>query len=203
MRYHGDTQACEDLRGQAQQVMLILENMMRLRKLDQHLIRFTPYDGALIVARKFFGTKIIDIYVNQPPPDDSIPGKVICLCNCNFSVGWIMEVPQGSNINDAQLYTVMACNNRGTSYKRYENVLASDWTNYAVGDRVIMIPYNSMAYLCCTDPAGGVDRVRGCTPSVSGEETVSQAWRTTYRIVPICALMTPMKVDARRFHTNG
>ena len=200
---HGNREECDRLRGQAQRVMLILENIMHLNGWDQYSISFTPYDGSLIVAHKFFGNRTVDIYAGRSIPQEAIPTEKICICNCNFSVGWIFEIQVGETINSAQLYTVMACNNDGRSYIRYENVLASDWTEYEIGDRIVMVPYNSMAFLCCTDPTGGDDRVRGCRPKVSTETTDSDDWRTTYRIIPMCSLMIPKEVDSWRFNTRG
>ena len=63
-RYHPPCVEGEALKGQANRVMLILENMMR-SGLDQHMIRFVPYDGAVIVARKIFGRRTVDIYTGK------------------------------------------------------------------------------------------------------------------------------------------
>ena len=202
--YHGDRQQCDALRGQANRVMHILETIMSTGNLQQNLIRFVPYDGALIVAHKYFGTRVIDIYagVHPPIPTEQLPR--ICICNCNLSFGWILEV-QIDLIGSAQLYTVMACNYDGTAYVPYEDVLASDFTVYEVGQKVLMVPYKEMAYLCCTDKTGGGDKVRGCTPYNIDDSIVKSdsTWRTNYRILPWCALTVPVDLLPSEWNTNG
>jgi hypothetical protein len=125
----------------------------------------------------------------------------ICLCNCNFSIGWILEV-QEDTISGAPLYTVMACNSKGTVFAPYKDILASDWTLYDVGQRVAMVPYYTMSYLCCSDKSGG-GGPRGCKPVVSEDEKTDESWRTTYRIIPLCTLKIPLKVEKERWNPNG
>lgn len=201
-RLHGSRQACEALMGQARRVMLILENMMRLNGNKQQEIRFVPYDGAMIIARQFFGTRVIDIFAGSLPPPPLLAPEKVCLCNCNFSVGWILE-EQVEMVNGSQLYTVAACNNKGKVYIPYTDVLASDFSPYEVGQRVIMIPYNTMAYLCCTDKTGGESQLRGCSPLVSEDSIDSESWRTAYRILPWCAVRVPKKMLKGKWNHNG
>lgn len=201
--YHGDHTTCEALKGHANRAMIILENMMNLGGLDQHVIKFTPYNGSLIVARKFFGVRVVDIYTDVPTQEQTKPQQKMCICNCNFSVGWIFDINEGDGINGAVLYTVMACNTNGEHYKKYENILSSDWTEYDIGDCVVMIPYNQMAYLCCTDKTGGENEIRGCSPLENIESISSDEWRTTYRIIPICQINIPLKIEKGRINTNG
>mgnify|MGYP001263533022 CR=1 FL=1 len=201
-RHHGDFAECKRLKGDADRVMIILESMMRLSGLKSQTIRFAPYDGSLIVARKFFGTRIVDIYASVPAPKQEAPEPQICLCNCNFSIGWVLEVQEYDTINKAQLYKVMACNNLGRVFVPYENVLCSDWTPREVGERVVMIPYNQMAYLCCTNKRGS-GGPRGCSPTVSGYDKTEDEWRTTYRIIPVCSLTIPKLVEKHRWNPNG
>lgn len=198
-RPHGNREECEKLRGHGRRLMIVLESIMAAGKTKNQTIRLTPYDGALIVAHKFFGQRIVDIYVGVPLPTPPVEKEQICLCNCNLSVGWILEV-QPELVGQAHLYTVMACNHLGRSYIPYYNVLASDFTPYEVGQRVIMIPYNEMAFLCCTDKTGGMDKVRGCSPMINTEELSSDDWRTTYRILPWCMITVPLKIQKGRWN---
>ena len=201
-RPHGDKSECAKLRGQASRVMVVLESMMAVGGDDTGKISFTPYDGSLIVARKFFGQRIVDIYAGGQIPEPPNPTPLICICNCNLSLGWILEV-QTDTVNGAPLYTVMACNSDGRSYIQYRDILASDWSKYVEGQPVLMVPYQSMAYLCCTDKTGGASLVRGCSPLVSAEEIESSDWRTTYRILPWCAVAAPNRLDPSRWNTNA
>lgn len=200
--FHGDRQEGESLRGQARRVVTVLDNMMRTGVMENQILRFSPYDGAVITAHKFFGQTVVDIYVGVPTPEVVEPEYKICPCNCNLSLGWVLEV-QLETIDSAPLYTVMACNKDGNAYIPYKDILASDWTMYEVGQPVLLIPYNSMSYLCCTDKTGGENAIRGCSPLVSTESTSSDNWRTTYRILPWCAVGIPKKLDPSRWKTNG
>lgn len=201
-RIHGDRMKCDALRGQARRVSHILDNMVRLGDLKQQEFRFVPYDGAVIIARHFFGKRIIDIYAGGGVPLPPQPEVQLCVCNCNFSVGWVLEV-QAETIQGAPLYTIMACNYDGTAYMPYENVLASDYTPYEVGQKIIMIPYNHMTYLCCTDKTGGEEKVRGCTPLAQTVDTTSDEWRSIYRILPWCAIKVPMQLNPSEWNHRG
>lgn len=198
-RHHGDRTECAKLIGQSNKVMVVLESMMAAGGDQNQKISFIPYDGALIVARKFFGQRIVDIYAGGDHPKEPTPTPSICLCNCKISLGWIMEV-QMDTVNGAPLYTVMACNNNGRSYIPYRDILASDWTKYVDGQPVLMVPYNAMAYLCCSMHTG---IPRGCTPTESEYTNDNEAWRTTYRILPWCAVGIPKRVDQSRWNPNG
>ena len=116
----------------------------------------------------------------------------ICVCNCNFSTGFVIEVtgtldddPDGPN-----LYSVAACNNE-KYYVLYENILASDFTIYEPGDKVVLIPYNASNYSCCT----GQNTATGCQPVKSEFDITSDSWRTTYRIIPWCSAIIPKWVE--------
>lgn len=198
-RPHGDKSECAKLRGQASRVMVVLESMMAVGGDDTGKISFTPYDGSLIVARKFFGQRIVDIYAGGQIPEPPNPTPLICICNCNLSLGWILEV-QTDTVNGAPLYTVMACNSDGRSYIPYRDILASDWSKYVEGQPVLMVPYNAMSYLCCSTPLG---IPRGCKPMESEYTADNQSWRTTYRILPWCAVNIPKRVDQSRWNPNG
>lgn len=200
-KYHPDTDEGRRLKGQGKRIMIILESMMNSDKSENQTIKFCPYDGSLIVAHKFFGQRVVDIYTQIKPQPMSEDEKPICLCNCNFSIGWVLEL-QAETINGAPLYTVMACNNKGTAFVPYKDVLASDWTPYVVGDQIAMVPYYAMSFICCVDKTGA-GGPRGCKPTVSTVTTDQDEWRTAYRIVPLCTSSMPMKVEKGRWNPNG
>lgn len=101
-----------------------------------------------------------------------------CFCNCNFTAGTIMKVQEGEFIwKYAQLYTVEACNLKD-KYVMFENVLATDFTQYIEGEKVILKAYNLQAHNC---PSGVAF---GCAPILSEYERQDDQWRTILRIVP-------------------
>lgn len=193
--YFGKRMDCDALRGQGRRILGILETIMATGNQKQNLIRFIPYPGAIIIAREFFGTRIVDIYAGVEPPLLPQPIQRICICNCNLSMGWIIEV-QSNTLDDVPLYNVMACNNDGTAYIPYPDTLASDFTKYVEGQKVLLLAYKEMAYICCTNKTGGENKVRGCTPYKVNDGLVKDDddWRTIYRILPWCALNVPLDV---------
>lgn len=184
----GPRQECEALRGQARRVMFILDTMMRLSGAEQQVIKFIPYDGALIVAQKYFGTRVLHIYTGAVVQKEKENPEKECICTCNFSTGYIFDVPQNDRIGDAQIYSVMACVGQ-QRYRLFSDILASDFTLYEVAQKVILIPYNEMEYLCCATDRKGSST--GCAPSPSTLSRSDEDWRTTYRIIPWCGFKIP------------
>lgn len=89
--FHGDRQRCEALYGQARRVSSILDRLMALGGQEQHAIKFVPYPGALIVARKFFGTRIVDVYAGEGARRaQRIIEDIACLCLPFFSMGVVV-----------------------------------------------------------------------------------------------------------------
>lgn len=195
IRYIYDRTSVEShaLIGNANRVMLILQNMMRLNKWDQYSITMEPYPGALIKCSQRFGKGTIEIVtgITGDMQDDQLRH---CLCNCNFTVGWILRLQSETVQGDAQMYTVMACQG-ARKYTMVENVLASDFTEYTVGFPVVLIPYNSMAFLCC---AGGGGVPTGCSKVDSQYGLDSDLWRASLRIIPWCAIGLPKWLPGAR-----
>lgn len=184
--FDGASDECYRRIGFARRVMFVLENMMKQRRLDQHVVRVLTGDGALVTCSKVFGTKTTTISVGEQylPP---LPVEYRCLCGCNYTEGWIFEVkPDPLEGDGSTLYKVMACHNE-VRYVLVDNVLASDFTPYEIGWPVLLIPYNNMSYLCCTEPTGAT----GCRSVESAELIESEDWRTTFRIIPWCAIRVP------------
>lgn len=187
--FNGDDSECFLHLGNARRVMHILENRMELGGLDQLSMRVYPRDDVEIKCSKMFGQKTIEITVGRKVEEVKPPMRE-CLCGCNFTTGWVMEVqPDQLEDDGSTLYTVAACF-KGERYIVVKDVLASDHTQYDTGWPVLMIPYIGMSFLCCsaTDGSGGST---GCRPMKSTELITSDNWRTTYRIVPWCALAVP------------
>lgn len=111
--------------------------------------------------------------------------QVICLCNCNFSFGIIVEEQTDKLSGDGStLYTVLVCHNK-TGYVVVKDALASDFSKYIVGQKVLVMPYNEMLYTCCNKAYTAT----GCMPVKSEELIDDDAWRTTVRILPWCAFV--------------
>lgn len=187
-RYDGDLIACDALRGNGARVMSILENLMSFRHLDQYNMTLIPYPGASIHASKAFGLRVVTINAGVAPAPVEPAVKRSCLCNCNFTVGWVFKVQEEMLEEVIPLYTVMACQNE-KKYVLVENVLASDWTIYAEFMPVVMVPYYQMAFLCCS---GDKSRATGCKKQDHYENNINNdIWRTSLRIVPWCAVGLP------------
>lgn len=201
--FRGDRQKGEALVGRAKQVMLILENMMRLGRLKQHSIRVSPYPGALIICSDRFGRKTIEIITPVGGIPQGEQPKRFCLCNCNFSVGFIMAIREEELDDIIPLYDVIICQG-SDRYKIIEKVLASDFTRYEEGQAVLVIPYYNMGYLCCT---GGDGMATGCKVdnSLAGEDGTpveDEDWRSTIRIIPWCGFTLP-KWTNKKLKNNG
>lgn len=106
-----------------------------------------------------------------------------CFCNCNFAIGQVREI---TDIDGLSYLTVSSC--REDRYALYENILSSDFTPWEVDDVVIIMAYNSMLFDC---DKGNTDAI-GCKPVIDETNTVgAEAWRTTFRVLPLCALTQP------------
>lgn len=187
-RYDGEHIACDALRGQGAKVMRILENLMSFRHLDQYNITLIPYPGASIHASKVFGQRVVTITAGGAPVPVEPSVKRSCLCNCNFTVGWVFKVQEEMLEEVIPLYTVMACHGENR-YVLVENVLASDWTIYAEFMPVVMVPYYMMSFLCCSGEQTGAS---GCSHLVDAKDPFyNEDWRTSLRIVPWCGVGLP------------
>jgi len=76
----GDPEAGKALIGTGHRQMAILENLMRFQGLEQYSIKMSPYPGAVIVCRKVFGLRTIEIATGarrmQEEPVRFIYGKI-------------------------------------------------------------------------------------------------------------------------------
>ena len=188
----GDREAGKALIGDGHRQMAILENLMSFNDLDQYSIKMSPYPGAMITCKKVFGLRTIEIVTGVPGGKERKDGQM-CLCNCNFTVGFIAALGEKLDDRGAQLYDVIACFRKKT-YRMYRDVLASDFTKYEVGQKVLLIPYYQMSFLCCQEESVAT----GCVPRKSDDDISEDAWRSTLRIVPWHAERLPkyIKVQA-------
>jgi hypothetical protein len=90
--FRGDRDRCEALIGRAKQAMLILENMMRLRGLQQLAMQFEPYPGALIKCSKVFGMRTVEIIAGEPCRSTRTVQTRECFCFPHFSFGVVKVV---------------------------------------------------------------------------------------------------------------
>lgn len=182
-------QESQALVGTARRAMMILESLMAFQGLEQYSYSIEPYPGALIICSKVFGSRQIRILTGGKRRKVRLPQEE-CICTCNFTTGFIFEVEadnldkDGANVTP--LYTVLACIGK-RAYRIFEHTLASDFTKYEEGQKVVLIPYQGMSYLCCGTPAGPT----GCRPQKSEVDISHDDWRTTYRIIPWCGLKIP------------
>ncbi len=186
----GDYQECLRLRGRANQILAILEQRMRLGNLKQLSMIVDIPTGGTIKCSNIFGARTIEIAL--PGYGGAMPIETVeCICNCNFAEGYILELQEELLDDLVQLYTVMAC--VGDRYAMFRNVLASDFTLYEIGQKIMLIPYFGMSFLCCT----GMFVSTGCSPKVSDFDLDHDDWRTSHRIIPWCALTIPKWVKRR------
>ena len=182
----GDYQDCLRLRGRANQIMAVLEQRMRLGNLKQLSMVVDLPNVGTIKCSNIFGQRIIEVWL-PGINEEQVTETKICICNCNFTTGWIVSV-QEETIDGAPLYTVMACQG-GTRYTLVENVLASDWTVYEVMSPVVLVPYYNMSFLCCL---GNREAPTGCNKLDYADGGIeSDDWRASLRIVPWCGVGLP------------
>jgi len=138
-----------------------------------------------------------------------------CPCNCNMSIGSVIgAVLSGTadtlyetvGLTEAPyyIYSVEVCQ-QGKSYVVFENIIGTDFTPWEVGQKVIVMAYNAFMFSCCTPerlllPGFEYFQATGCegipdTGFIATDENPSPAeimddwdWRTSYRILPLCAL---------------
>ena len=140
--------------------------------------------GIVITTHQHFGLRQVNIHV-EPRRGGEEEIQVICLCNCNFSFGIVTEEQADKLSSDGStLYTVLVCYNK-TGYVVVKDALASDFSKYIVGQKVLVMPYNEMLYTCCNKAYTAT----GCMPVKSEELITADAWRSTVRILPWCAFV--------------
>ena len=178
----GDKELAKTFIGKANSIMQSLEESMTYRDLKQDHRYFEPFPGALIKCSVVYGLRTIYIIIPTRVGKKFREG-LECFCNCNFTVGKVIEqtgtLDNKTGYGEIFVYSVVACFNK-RQYKFYENCMASDFTEYINGQKVVLIAYNEASYTCCTLPSGST----ACNPVVSELDISHDDWRTTYRILP-------------------
>lgn len=192
---HGPRAAASRHEHHGTRLMAILERFMSFQRLHQCTMRKEIEPGVIVEASKIFGLRRIDIYVGgeKGPKYKEV---VECPCNCDFALGWIVEVCDEWLDDEFQLYNVAVC----FAKRRYvlrENILASDFTRYVEGQKVLLVPYNLALFQCCTGNNGSGVVATGCSPVLSLDEMNAEGWRTIMRIIPWCAVAVPKWIKRR------
>lgn len=187
---HGNMYRARQQEHHGVRLMSILERFMDFQGLKQCSMRKEIEPGLVVEASKVFGLRRIDVYVGGEPIKKR--REVIeCLCNCDFSFGFIVAVNTELLDDEFQLYTVAACYQHN-KFVVYENILASDFSKYTNGQKVVLVPYNQSVFACCSSN----DIVStGCSPVVSKGLISNPDWRSTMRIIPWCASMLPKWIN--------
>ena len=182
--FSGDESAAKSLLRLARKEMDKTTVSMGFQGLQQlkRVVDVAP--GITITTHQHFGIRRVNIHV-EPKRGGDERVQFICLCNCNFSFGIIVEEQTDKLSGDGStLYTVLVCHNK-TGYVVVKDALASDFSKYIVGQKVLVMPYNEMLYTCCNKTYTAT----GCMPVKSEELIDDDAWRATVRILPWCAFV--------------
>lgn len=182
--FSGDESAAKTLIRLGGKEMDKTTSLMKFQGLQQlkRVVDVAP--GVIIITHQHFGTRRVNIHV-EPKRGGDERVQFICLCNCNFSFGIIVEEQTDKLSGDGStLYTVLVCHNK-TGYVVVKDALASDFSKYIVGQKVLVMPYNEMLYTCCNKTYTAT----GCMPVKSEELIDDDAWRATVRILPWCAFV--------------
>lgn len=177
--YSGNAVIAKSLCSLASSKMAQMEHSMSFQQITQLKVVHDIAPGITIITQKYPGYRHASIHV-EPSGEGSQPVKVICLCNCNFTFGIIVKEQEEPLSRDgSKLYTVLACHNK-MGYVIEKNVLATDFSEYLPGQKVLLIPYNEMQFNCCNK----LYIATGCQPKRSELDIEEEDWRTTLRILP-------------------
>lgn len=185
--------------GRGYKEMRILEEAMSFRGLKIGERKVEPHEGVLILCTVTYGLRVIEIVAGGGRGRREWYDRS-CLCNCNFSLGFIHSICD-EELLGSTLYNVLACSGK-KRYVLHRRVLASDFTPYVQGQKVLLVPYSRMNFLCCStsgpSPAGSMV-ASGCRPMDSRRDDIeSEDWRTVYRIIPWCAVQLPKFIKVRK-----
>ena len=177
--YSGNKSAARALTRVALAEMDKTERLMEFQGLQlwSRIVDFAP--GVVITTSKCFGIRTVNIDVAQAGGGE---GQIenICLCNCNFAFGVIIEEQADPLEKDgSKLYTALVCRNK-RGYVVEKDLLATDFSPYLPGQKVLLIPYNEALFRCCEN----LYLPTGCKPIKSEIDIAADDWRTTMRIVP-------------------
>lgn len=146
--------------------------------------------GEVIRLCASFNTSVIEIFSESSGIGEgavTLENAQICYCNCNISYGRIVKDDKELMYGYIPVYDIEACY-RKEMYVFYENILASDFSRYVLGQPVIVMAYNMSLFNCCfLEDEPVISNVpTGCDPLVQSLGIDIEAFRTTYRILPLC-----------------
>ena len=146
-----------------------------------------------------------------------------CFCNCNMAIGVVTSaIYTGTPRTIYEAYGLreapfLVCSVDVCQQERlfvgFENIIGSDFTPWQVGQQVIVMAYNRFLFGCCLESVemigpeyaifsatgclGEVDTTRYLNPTHPeyGVNIDDHDWRTTFRIIPFCALDVPLKME--------
>jgi hypothetical protein len=148
----GNHAECLRLRGEANRLMFVLEDIMQLRGLDQYSIMIEPYVGATIECSKIFGRRTIRISAGSRKITYEKKTGVECFCAPHFAFAIITGVtPLDPDPEDPvavaahhellihgmkYLYTADVCTGKG--FVTVEDIVSAGWERYYVGQFVLV-----------------------------------------------------------------
>lgn len=177
-----DDVVSKSLIGFGRKRLNVLIRDMGYQKLRSHSNTIMLPNGYRINANSSYGVNKVTIL---PPtgPRRRVQVEYECFCNCNFAIGQITEIRAEGPLNYLE---VRSC--QKDKYTLFENILGSDFTPWRVDDVVIVMAYNAMLFDCDKNNSDAT----GCFPVKDiVNEVGDSAWRTTLRVLPICALTQP------------
>ena len=189
---HGNMYRARQQEHHGVRLITILERFMDFQGLKQCSMRKEIEPGLVVEASKVFGLRRIDVYVGGEPVKKRRE-VVECLCNCDFAFGFVVAINPELLDDEFQLYDVAVCFQRRKFILR-ENILASDFTKYVEWQKVLLVPYNSATFECCTATSPAAT---GCRPKPSKLPLANEDWRSAMRIIPWCGATIPKWVKRR------
>jgi hypothetical protein len=189
--FRGDIDRCKSVLGIARSRLFVFQERLKRSNglIQQGWQRpINLITGEVIRLAVSFNTSVIEIIAEGYGPDKSYKlqeeGRK-CFCDCNISLGIIIKIAEELK-HSIQWIDVIACNHEKL-YVVYENIIPSDFTRYEPGQKVIVMAYYDFLYDC----KNKIFSSTGCSPKKHAEIPENDTWRTTYRIVPLCALTIP------------
>lgn len=189
--FHGDRTRCQAVLGEAKSRLAVLHGRMArsgglIQQGWQRPIQLMT--GEIVRLAVSFNTSVIEIIAPQHKPYLA-PGPLPeaaqeCFCRCDIALGVVVTVPV-LPAHGVYFLDVEVCNK--DRYVLYENIIASDFTRYVAGQQVLVMAYNEFDYNCLA----GLSAATGCLPIVNPAVVEDLSWRTTYRIIPVCAALIP------------
>ncbi len=192
---HGDLTRGMTFLGRAEKMIPVLTESLSYnnKKIGSQTLNLGH--GEKIVCKSCWGVQEIHIYVNGSSQGQKVD-KFECICNCNMSTGMVLLVEDIAGSRFVKSLTVSVCFEED-KYRIYKNILGSDFTPWVEGMKVVVMAYNDFLFDCYNMNFNAT----GCVPLVdivnvphtpdATDSLPAAQWRTTYRVIPMCALGIP------------